>query len=140
MIRPDEARPWLDVRAPVCTQRTFLRFVTLFGSTILTTVRRTVSHILSTAAPSAQGQVTTYQWVLSSAEWSALKLARQFCRLILALIPAEQTVVLVGDETVNSYPGGKVWPGIGTVCSSHGYPGWRYGHTRDVLAILIGSL
>ena len=92
MILPAEARPLLEALAPVFTRPTFLRFLTLFGSAILTTGRRTVANILRTAAPLAQGHVTTYQRVLSSAEWSALRLACQLCRLVLALIPADQAV------------------------------------------------
>ncbi len=140
MILPAEARPLLDSLAPVFTQPTFARFVTLFGSAILTTGRRTVANILRTAAPLAQGHVTTYQRVLSSAEWSALHLACQLCRLILALIPAEQTVVLVGDDTVDGHPGRQVYGKArhrDPVRSSHGFTAWRHGHKWVVLAVLV---
>src|SRR5262249_27245920 len=109
MIIPPEARPLLDVLAPVFTQPTLHRFVILFGSAILTTGRRTVANILRTAAPLTEGHRTTYQRVLSSAEWSALRLARQLCRLVLALIPAHQSVTLVGDDTVDGHPGRLVY-------------------------------
>ena len=123
MILPDEARLLLQALAPVFTQPTFHRFVTLLGSAILTTGRRTVANILRTAAPLAQGHVTTYQRVFSSAEWSALQLACQLCRLVLSLIPPEQAVVLAGDETTG-------W-GIGTAATAKAkgaaiseIPGW----------------
>ena len=79
MILPAEAQPLLDALAPVFTRPTFHRFVTLLGSAILTTGRRTVANLLRTAAPLAEGHRTTYQRVLSSAEWSALRLACQLC-------------------------------------------------------------
>ena len=140
MILPAEARPLLDALAPVFTRPTFLRSVTLFGSAILTTGRRTVANILRTAVPLAQGHVTTYQRVLSSAEWSALRLACRLCRLVPALIPADQAVILVGDDTVDGHPGRKVYGKArhrDPVRSSHGYTAWRYGHKWVVLAVLV---
>ncbi len=140
MILPAEARPLLDALAPVFTQPTFHRFVTLFGSAILTTGRRTVANILRTAAPPAQGHLTTYQRVLPSAEWSALHLACQLCRLVLALIPADQAVILVGDDTVDGHPGRKVYGKArhrDPVRSGHGCTAWRYDHKWVVLAVLI---
>jgi hypothetical protein len=140
MILPPEAQPLLDAFRPVFTQPTFHRFVTLCGSAILTTGRRTVANILRTAAPIARGHVTTYQRVLSSAEWSALRLACQLCRLVLALIPSEQAVILVGDDTVDGHPGRLVYGKArhrDPVRSSHGYTAWRYGHKWVVLAVLI---
>ncbi len=140
MIIPAEARPLLDALAPVFTRPTFHRFVTLFGSAILTTGRRTVANILRTAAPLAQGHLTTYQRVLSSAEWSSLHLACQLCRLVLALTPADDAVILVGDDTVDGHPGRKVYGKArhrDPVRSSHGYTAWRYGHKWVVLAVLV---
>jgi hypothetical protein len=140
MILPPEARPLLDALAPVFTQPTLHRFVVLFGSAILTTGRRTVANILRTAAPLTRGHRTTYQRVLSSAEWSALRLACQVCRLVLALVPAEQAVVLVGDDTVDGHPGRRVYGKArhrDPVRSSHGYTAWRYGHKWVVLAVLV---
>ena len=140
MILLPEAQPLLDAFRPVFTQPTFHRFVTLFGSAILTTGRRTVANILRTAAPITKGHVTTYQRVFSSAEWSALRLACQLCRLVLALIPSEQTVNLVGDDTVDGHPGRLVYGNArhrDPVRSSHGYTAWRYGHKWVVLAVLI---
>ena len=71
MTLPAEARPLLNALAPVFTQPTFHRFVILLGSAILCTGRRTVANLLRTAEPLAEGHRTTYQRVLSSAEWSA---------------------------------------------------------------------
>ncbi len=140
MILLAESRSSLDALTPVFTQPTFHRFVILFGSAILTTGHRTVSNILRTAGPLAQGHRTAYQRVFSSAEWSALRLACQLCRLVLALIPADETVILVGDETVDGHPGRKVYGKArhrDPVRSSHGYTAWQFGHKWVVLAVLI---
>ncbi len=140
MILPAEARPLLEAFSPVFTQPTFHRFVNLLGSAILTTGRRTVANILRTAAPLTRGHRTTYQRFLSSAEWSALGLACRLCRLALALIPADQTVILVGDDTVDGHPGRKVYGKArhrDPVRSSHGYTAWRYGHKWVVSAVLV---
>ena len=140
MILPAEARPLLEVLSPVFTQPTLHRFVILMGSAVLCLGRRTVANILRTAAPSAQGHGTTYQRIFSSAEWSALRLACQICRLVLALIPAEQAVILVGDDTVDGHPGHKVYGKArhrDPVRSSQGCTARRYGHKWVVLAVLV---
>ncbi len=109
MILPAEARSLFDAFSSVFTQPTFHRFLVLLGSAILTTGRRTVANIRRTAAPMARGHRTTYQRVFSSAEWSALRLACQLSRLVLALIPADVAAPLVGDDTVDGHPGRKVY-------------------------------
>ena len=77
MTLPAEARPLLDALSPAFTRPTLHRFVILLGSAVLTTGRRTVANLVRTAAPLTKGHRTTYQRVLSSAEWSALRLACQ---------------------------------------------------------------
>lgn len=140
MTLPSEARPLLEALSPVFTQPTLHRFVILLGSAILTTGRRTVANLVRTAAPLTKGHRTTYQRVFSSAEWSALQLACQLARLVLALIPADQAVTLVGDDTVDGHPGRLVYGKArhrDPVRSSHGYTAWRYGHKWVVLAVLV---
>jgi hypothetical protein len=138
MILPAEARPVLGALAPAFTRPTSHRFVTLFGSAVLTTGRRTAANIRRTAAPIARGPVATYQRVLSCAEWSPLYPACQLCRLILALVPADQTVILAGDDTVDGHPGRKVYGKTrhrDPVRSRHGYTAWRYGPKWVALAV-----
>jgi hypothetical protein len=109
-------------------------------SAILCTGRRTVANLLRTVAPLTDGHRTTSQRVLSSAEWSALRLACQLCRVVLALVPDDQPVILLGDDTVDGHPGRLVYGKArhrGPVRSSHGYTAWRYGHKWVVLAVLI---
>ena len=68
MMLPAEAQQLFYAPSPVFTRPTLHRFVILFGSAILTTGRRTLANILRTASLLAQGHVTTYQRVHSSAE------------------------------------------------------------------------
>jgi hypothetical protein len=142
MSLPAEARPLLEALSPVFTQPTLHRFVILLGSAILTTGRRTVANLVRTAAPLTKGHRTTYQRVLSSAEWSALHLACRLSRAVLAMIPADQPVILVGDDTVDGHPGRLVYGKArhrDPVRSSHGYTAWRHGHEWVVLAVLVRS-
>lgn len=140
MILPDEALPLLQALAPAFTRPTLARFVTLLGAAILTTGRRTVANLLRTVAPLTRGHPSSYRRVLSSASWSALQLACGLGRLVLTLVPADQPIPLVGDDTVESHPGRKVHGKArhrDPVRSSHGYTAWRYGHKWVVLAVLV---
>jgi hypothetical protein len=140
MILQTEAQPLLAALAPVFTTPTFDRFVTLFGSAILCTGRRTVANLLRTARPLCEGHRTTYQRVLSSAEWSAVQLACRLARLVLALVPIDQPVILAGEDTVDGHPGRKVYGKArhrDPVRSSHGHTAWRYGHKWVFLAVLV---
>ena len=140
MILPPEAGSLFDTLAPAFTRPTFRRFLVLLGAAILATGRRTVANLLRTAAPLADGHVTTYQRVLSSASWSALRLACGLCRLALAVVPPDRPVPLVGDDTVDGHPGRRVYGKArhrDPIRSSHGYTAWRYGHKWVVLAVLI---
>jgi hypothetical protein len=140
MILPTEAQPLHDALAPAFTRPTLRRFLTLAGSAILTVGRRTVANLLRTAAPLADAHPTTFRRVLSSASWSAMQLACGLCRLVLTLVPDDRPVPLVGDDTVESHPGRKVYGKArhrDPVRSSHGYTAWRYGHKWVVLAVLV---
>lgn len=140
MSLPPEAQSLHDALAPAFTRPTLRRFLTLAGSAILTTGRRTVANLLRIAAPLAAGHSATFRRVLSSASWSAMKLACGLCRLVLTLVPAERPIPLVGDDTVDGHPGRKVYGKArhrDPVRSSHGYTAWRYGHKWVVLAVLV---
>lgn len=124
MIVPNEARPLLQAIAPAFTRPTFRRFVLLMGAALLCTGRRTIANLLRVTAPLAPGHVTSYQRVFSSASWSAMSLACCLCRVVVALLPWDQPIVLVGDDTVDSHPGRRVYGKArhrDPVRSSHSY-------------------
>ena len=139
-ILPAEAEPLLLTLAPVFTEPTFRRFVILMAAALLTTGRRTVANLLRTVGALAQGHPTSYQRVLSAARWSGLRLACALCRFLLRRWAASGPVPLVGDDTVESHPGRKVYGKArhrDPVRSSHSYTAWRYGHKWVVLAVLV---
>lgn len=140
MILPPDATPLLAALTPVFSQPTATRFVTLFAAALLTTGRRTVANLLRTLGRLAPGHVTSYQRVLSAARWSGVDLGCALARLILDRFLPDGPVHLVGDDTVESHPGRRVY-GKGRhrdpVRSSHAYTAWRYGHKWVVIAVLV---
>src|SRR3954453_5320095 len=140
MIIPHEAPPVLQAIAPAFTRPTSRRFALLMAAALVCTGRRTIADLLRVAAPLATGHVTSYQRVFSSASWSAMQLACGLSRLVVALLPPDQPIVLAGDETVDGHPGKHVYGKArhrDPVRSSHGYTAWRYGHKWVVLAVLV---
>lgn len=140
MILPPDAAPLLAALTPVFSQPTATRFVTLFAAALLTTGRRTVANLLHILGRLASGHVTSYQRVLSAARWSGVELGCALASLILDRFLPDGPVHLVGDDTVESHPGRRVY-GKGRhrdpVRSSHAYTAWRYGHKWVVLAVLV---
>jgi len=114
--------------------------VVLAAAAILTTGRRTVANLLRTVGGLAPGHRTSYQRVLSSAEWSGLALGCALTRFLLDHLVPDGPVHLVGDDTVDGHPGRTVY-GKGRhrdpVRSSHAFTAWRYGHKWVVLAVLV---
>jgi hypothetical protein len=136
----DHALPILALFAPAFTPATFTRAQLLTVACILTTGRRTVSNLLRTLGHLAQGAPSSYHRVLSEARWSGLRLAALLTRFVLRRHWPAGTVTLVGDDTVSSHPGRKVYGKAkhrDPVRSSHSYTAWRWGHKWVVLAVLV---
>jgi DDE superfamily endonuclease len=139
-ILPAEADALVLALAPVFTEPTLQRFLLLMAAALLTTGRRTIANLLRTVGALACGHKTTYQRVLSSARWSGLRLACAFCRFLLRRRLPSGPITLVGDDTVESHPGRRVYGKArhrDPVRSSHSYTAWRYGHRWVVLAVLV---
>jgi len=140
MLLPPEAGPLLALFAAEFTAPTAARFHTLFAAALLTTGRRTVAGVLRTLRHLAPGHVTAYRRVLSRAEWSGLALGCALARLVVARLPADAPVLLVGDDTVDGHTGRTVHGKArhrDPVRSSHAFTAWRYGHKWVVLAVLV---
>jgi hypothetical protein len=140
VILPNEAQPLLFALAPAFTAPTFHRFTPLMAAAILTTGRRTVANLLRTLGPLAPGHRTSYQRLLSQAQWSGLHLACLLSRFLLQHLLPHGVVRLVGDDTVDGHKGKKVHGKArhrDPVRSTHTYTAWRYGHKWVVLAILV---
>ena len=140
MILPSEAASLLDAFAPLFTQPTFHRFVTLLTGVLLTPGRWTVANLLRTLGALAPGHLTSYPRVLSAARWSGVALDRALAGFLLNHVVPAGPVTLVGDDTADGHPGRRVYGKArhrGSVRSSHSYTAWRYGHKWVVLAILV---
>jgi len=140
LILPDDSLAVLDAFAPALTRPTYRRLLILLGAAVLTTGRRTVANLLRTAGALAPGAASSYRRVFSQARWSMIHLACALARLVVALRPDGEPIVLVGDDTVVAHPGPHVYGKArhrDPVRSSHAYTAWRYGHKWVVLAVLV---
>jgi hypothetical protein len=108
MILPNQAQPLLFARAAAFTTPTFHRFTTLMAAAILTNGRRTVANLLRTLQGLASGHRTSYQRLLSAAQWSGLQRACLLTRFLLQQLLPQGVVRLVGDDTVDGHKGKKV--------------------------------
>ena len=110
MIRlPTEARAPHDALAPAPARPTSRRSRTPSVSSTLATGRRAVAELLRTAVPLAGGHTTTSRRALSSASWSALRLARGLCPPAPRLIPADRAAPLLGDDSAE-----RITPAVAT--------------------------
>lgn len=105
MILPNEAHPLLFALSAAFTQPTFHRFTTLMAAAILTSGRRTIANLLRTLGGLPSGHRTSYQRVLSSAQWSGLQLACVLTHFLLQHLLPQGVVRLVGDDTVDGHSG-----------------------------------
>jgi DDE superfamily endonuclease len=130
-ILPPEAEALALARAPVFTEPTWRRFLLLLAAAILTTGRRTIANLLRTVGALANGHKTSYQRVLSAAPWSGVRLACALARLVIRRCWPAGRITPVGDDTVESHPGRKVYGKArhrDPVRSSKSYTAGRYGH------------
>jgi len=137
---PAEAAPLLLALAPAFTTPTFRRFQLLMVAAVLAPGRRTVANLLRTVGSLAHGHRTSYQRVLSSATWSGLRLGCLLGGFVLQHLVPTGRVTLVGDDTVESHPGRRVYGKArhrDPLRSSHTYTAWRYGHKWVILAVLV---
>ncbi len=86
----------------------FPNFVTLVLGAMLTTGRRTVSHILLTIGELAVAHPSTYHRILSHRRWSMWHLARPIAAYILDTLIPDEIICLAGDDTVTEHTGKKV--------------------------------
>jgi hypothetical protein len=112
----------------------------LWLGAILTTGRRTITNLLRTVRPHAEGHVSSYHRVFSQRRWSAWELARRLLAFLLTHVAPAGPVLLAADDTVAERPGSKVF-GKGRhrdgVRSTHRYTAYRWGHKWVVLSVLV---
>jgi hypothetical protein len=120
------------------TARTFQRVLILILGAILSLRRRTVTAMLRTVGPLAQGHWSDFHRVLCRASWSCWPLAKVLAAMVLELIPQDQPVVVPVDDTTPQHKGKHVY-GKGchhdAVRSTHRHVVWVWGHKWVTLAI-----
>jgi hypothetical protein len=132
--------PLLPLFRSAFTVATFARAQLLGVAAILTTGRRTVANLLRGVAALTEGDSSSYNRVLSLAQWSALSLAAILVRFIIQHFWPVGRIRIVGDDTVTEHPGRKVYGKArhrDPVRSSHSYTAWRWGHKWVVLSVLV---
>jgi len=138
LLLPHAAEPLLNTFSVACTQATFQRVLLLIIGAILTRGRHTVTALLSTLGPLAEGHWSDFHRVLCRASWSPLSLGKVLAALILERIPENQPIVIPVDDTNPQHKGKKVY-GKGKhhdACrSTHSHIVWVWGHKWVVLAI-----
>jgi hypothetical protein len=139
-ILPQESHALLLALTPVFTEPTFRRACVLLGAALLCRGRHTIAQLLRTVGVLAPGHKTSYQRVLSQAQWSGLHLACALCRFVVAKFLPQGILTVVIDDTVESHPGRNVFGKArhrDPVRSSRSYVAWRYGHKWIVVAVLV---
>jgi hypothetical protein len=136
---PKAAEPLVASLRGVFTGCTFEHFLTLMCGLIVTMGRRTVSRALRVMEPHLVGHWCTYHRIYSQAKFSMWKLAVAVTRQVVAMLPAEEPVILVADDTVQQKTGPKVWAkGAHRDArrSSRSHTGIKFGHKWLVMCVL----
>ena len=126
--------------ARVFTAPTLKRFVALMIGLIVTMGRRTVSHTLLAMGSLREGHWSNYHRLYSSAKYSSWKLAAVLVRQVVALLPAEVTIELVADETVDGKEGDRVWAKTAhrdPTRSTHSRTAIKFGHQWLTMCVLV---
>ena len=116
---PDTLRVVFSACSAGFGETVFPKFVTLLLGAVLTTGRRTVSHVLPVVGEFADADPSSYHRVLSMRRWSMWRWsmrrwsmwspARPLATCLLDTFVPQGVVCLVGDETVTEHPGRKVF-------------------------------
>lgn len=138
---PRAAEPLIRSFAPAFCVPTYQRFVLLLIGVIVTSGRRTVSHVLWSVRSLVQGHPSNYHRFFSQARWSLWPLAKVLSCAAVALVPPGEPVLIAGDDTVAGHSGKKVY---GKGCyrdavrsGRGGYTAHKWGHRWIVLAVLV---
>lgn len=135
---PKAAEPLVRAFSVAFTRPTFQRVLVLMLGAILSLRQRTVTAMLRTVGPLAQGHWSDFHRVLCCRVWSTWALGRVAAAMVLELIPEDQPVVCPVDDTTPQHKGKRVY-GKGRhhdACrSTHSHVVWVWGHKWVVLAI-----
>ena len=136
---PREAQ-FLEQFRPAFSRPTYQRFLVLCVGAIVTMGRRSVSRILWSVRCLMHGHPSSYHRFFSHARWSLWPLARVLAAMVMELVPKDQTVVVIADDTVDQHRGDHVF-GKGchrdAVRSSWTRTVFKFGHKWVVLAVRV---
>jgi hypothetical protein len=93
---------------PTFSTPTYHRFLVLMLGALLTTGRQTITNILRTVHPYANGHISSSHRVFSQRRWSAWVLARLLITFLLDHVVPPGPVLLAGDDTGAARPGPHV--------------------------------
>jgi hypothetical protein len=135
---PKAAEPLVASFSVAFTRPTFQRFTLLIFAAILALRQRTVTALLRTVGPLAQGHWSDFHRVLCCRVWSCWPLGKVLAAMILELIPPDKCVVVPVDDTSPQHKGNHVY-GKGrhhdALRSTHSHVVWVWGHKWVTLAI-----
>jgi hypothetical protein len=137
---PQAVQDVMVTLSPAFTKPTAGRMLAFTLATILTLGRRTVTATLIVACGLLTGHFTTYYRLFSRPVWSTWFVGRLLARLIIDLVPPEEPIGLVVDDTTTEHPGRHVWGKAkhrDAVRSSQTLTKWIWGHKWVVLAVTI---
>lgn len=126
--------------ADAYTKPTFLRIVELFVGAIICNGRRTVTRIIAALGGQQTGDISDYHRVLSRAPWKYHALFLILAKLVLAVVPDDETVEVIFDDTGTHHKGDDVY---GKCChrdavqSSRTHVVYYYGHKWVTMSILV---
>lgn len=140
---PQVAEPLVsDIRdSHVFTRPTLDRFLVLVCGLIVTAGRRSVSRALKVMQPMLRGHWSDYHRLYSSARFSMWALAAVLVRQVMALVPANEPLVLLADDTVDGKNGPRVWAKGAhrdPLRSSRKKSNVKFGHKWLVMSVLAG--
>src|SRR5579884_3860027 len=139
---PAVAEPLVDAlrQEKIFTRPTLPRFVLLMAALIVTMGRHTVSRALKVMGPLLEGHWSNYHRVYSQARYCMWELAAVVVRQLLPLLPADQPVVLVADDTVDGKEADHVWAKGAyrdSARSSRKKTHVKFGHKWLVMCVLV---
>lgn len=136
---PKEAQ-FLEQFRVAFTLPTYERFVVLCVGAIVTMGRRSVSRILWSVRCLMQGHPSSYHRFFCAARWSLWPIAKVLAAMVVELVPRDQPIGVIADDTVEQHLGDHVFAKgchRDAVRSSWTRTVFKFGHKWVVLAIAV---
>lgn len=130
----------LEVLRPALTRPGFSNFLVIFSGWILTSGPHAITQALVVTGVAGRRHHEAFHRFFSRGTWSVDEMGRLLFTALLKLLPPDQPVGLVVDDTVATHKGSKIF-GLGThvdaVRSTRKVRIFTFGHCWVVLAVLV---